>query len=152
MKVVLQRVKKASVKVKDNTVGKISNGILLFLGLTHDDTEKQADYLIEKISKTRIFEDENGKMNNSVEDISGSVLIVSQFTLYANCKKGNRPSFTDAMNPVDAEKLYNYFVQTFSKKDLNIQTGEFGASMQVELLNDGPVTIVLDRDNKELAI
>jgi D-tyrosyl-tRNA(Tyr) deacylase len=156
MRVVLQRVKKANVKVDNkttlqqaqDTVSEIADGFLLLLGITHADTKKDADYLVDKIAKMRIFEDENKKMNKSLEEVGGSVLVVSQFTLYADCKKGNRPSFTNAAKPDEAEKLYEYFIELFKERKIDTKTGEFGAYMNVELVNDGPVTIVLDTARK----
>ncbi|CDA30598.1 d-tyrosyl-tRNA(Tyr) deacylase [Clostridium sp. CAG:492] len=147
MKIVVQRVKNAQVKVDEKTVGKIEKGLLIFLGIGKNDDEKIADKFVKKICKLRIFEDENKKMNKSVKDINGDILIISQFTLYANCKSGNRPSFTEACEPQKANKLYEYFKKMCSKElERNIQSGVFGADMKVELLNDGPVTIILDSE------
>ena len=143
MKIVLQRVKEASVTVDGAEVGRIGKGYLLLLGVGDGDTKKDADKLIEKISKLRIFSDENGKTNLSIGDVGGDVLVVSQFTLYADCKKGNRPSFTDAATPALAEELYGYFVDTAKVYFKNVACGVFGASMQVSLVNDGPFTLVL---------
>jgi D-tyrosyl-tRNA(Tyr) deacylase len=144
MKVVLQRVTRARVEVDSQTVGQIADGLLVLLGITHADTEQHADALVEKITKLRIFEDDEGAMNDSILDTAGGLLVVSQFTLYADCKKGNRPSFGDASRPEHAEPLYNYFVQKCISTGLHVETGEFGAHMQVDLVNDGPVTIVLE--------
>mgnify|MGYP004532542427 CR=1 FL=1 len=147
MKIVLQRVKNAQVKVDEKSVGKIEKGLLIFLGIGKNDDEKIADKFVKKICNLRIFEDENKKMNKSVKDINGDILIISQFTLYANCKSGNRPSFTEACEPQKANELYKYFKKMCSKElEKNIQSGVFGADMKVELLNDGPVTIILDSE------
>lgn len=148
MRVVLQRVKNAKVDVNKKTVGEISHGFLILLGIGHDDSEIDADWLIEKILKLRVFEDEDGKMNKNIFDISGSLLVISQFTLYANCKKGNRPSFVDAAKPEEANRLYEYFVSKATDSNINVETGEFGKHMEVSLLNDGPVTIILDTKDK----
>ena len=147
MKIVLQRVKNAQVKVDEKSVGKIEKGLLIFLGIGKNDDEKITDKFVKKICNLRIFEDENKKMNKSVKDINGDILIISQFTLYANCKSGNRPSFTEACEPQKANALYEYFKKMCSKElERNIQSGVFGADMKVELLNDGPVTIILDSE------
>ena len=147
MKIVLQRVKNAQVKVDEKSVGKIEKGLLIFLGIGKNDDEKITDKFVKKICNLRIFEDENKKMNKSVKDINGDILIISQFTLYANCKSGNRPSFTEACEPQQANELYEYFKKMCSKElERNIQSGVFGADMKVELLNDGPVTIILDSE------
>ncbi|OGH59354.1 MAG: D-tyrosyl-tRNA(Tyr) deacylase [Candidatus Magasanikbacteria bacterium RIFCSPHIGHO2_01_FULL_33_34] len=148
MRVVLQRVKNVSVKVNNKSVGEISGGLLLFVGVGQNDKENQADYLVEKIIKMRIFDDIDGKMNESLLDIGGQILVVSQFTLYADSTKGNRPSFMAAASGEKAENLYNYFVQKLRDKGIKVETGEFGANMEVGLLNDGPVTILLDTEAK----
>ena len=146
MRLLVQRVKYANVKVNNEIIGKIDNGFLVFLGITHTDTEENADYLVQKLINLRVFEDENEKMNLSIQDIKGDLLIISQFTLYADTKKsGNRPSFTDAAKPEQANKLYEYFIEKCKQKGIYTQTGEFGADMKVELLNDGPVTIMLEK-------
>lgn len=147
MKVVLQRAKYAEIKVEEKVVGKIENGLLIFLGIGKNDNENIADKLVKKICNMRIFEDENNKMNKSIKDINGDILLVSQFTLYANCKSGNRPSFIDACEPKKANELYEYFKKS-CKQELkkNIESGIFGANMKVELLNDGPVTILLNSE------
>ena len=147
MKVVLQRAKYAEFKVEEKIVGKIENGLLIFLGIGKNDNENIADKLVKKICNMRIFEDENNKMNKSIKDINGDILLVSQFTLYANCKSGNRPSFIDACEPKKANELYEYFKKS-CKQELkkNIESGIFGANMKVELLNDGPVTILLNSE------
>ena len=147
MKIVLQRAKYAEVKVNEKSVGKIEKGLLIFLGIGKNDDEKIADKFVKKICNLRIFEDETKKMNKSVKDINGDILIISQFTLYANCKSGNRPSFTEACESQKANELYEYFKKMCSKElEKNIQSGVFGADMKVELLNDGPVTIILDSE------
>ena len=146
MKLVVQRVKKAKVTVEDKIVGEIEKGFLVLLGVKPTDTEKTADYLVKKLCNLRVFKDENDKMNLNIKQVKGSLLIVSQFTLYANCKEGNRPSFTDAAKPDKANELYEYFCNKCRENEIEVQTGEFGAHMQVELLNDGPVTIILEND------
>lgn len=145
MKLLVQRVKQAEVKVDDKIIGKIDKGCLVFVGITHNDTEKEADYLAKKLVNLRIFEDENGKMNLNVKDVVGKLLLVSQFTLYANCENGNRPSFTDAAKPDIANDLYEYFCKKCSEYEIDIQKGIFGADMKVKLINDGPVTIILEK-------
>lgn len=142
MRAVVQRVKRAKVMINDKIVGKIDEGLLILLGVTHEDTEENVDYLVRKILNLRIFKDENDKMNLSVKDIKGEILVVSQFTLYADTSKGNRPSFTNAAKPEIANKLYEYFKEKCAE-EIKVQSGEFGANMQVELINDGPVTIVI---------
>ena len=145
MRLLVQRVNNASVEVNEEIIGKIDKGFLVFLGITHTDTEDIADHLVNKLLNLRVFEDENEKMNLSLQDIQGQLLIISQFTLYGDTKKsGNRPSFIDAAKPEEANKLYEYFVSKCKEKDIYTQTGEFGAHMKVELLNDGPVTIMLE--------
>lgn len=144
MRAVVQRVNRASVKVKGNITGKIGKGLLVFLAVCDEDTNEDLVYLADKITKLRIFEDENGKMNLSLEDIGGEILIVSQFTLFGDCRKGKRPSFSQAGNPVYAEKMYEGFISYINSKNFNAQKGVFGADMKVELLNDGPVTMLLD--------
>ena len=145
MKLVIQRVKNAKVEVDDKVVGKIGEGFLVLLGVGPDDTEETADFLVEKLCNLRVFTDKNDKMNLSLQDINGELLIVSQFTLYADCKKGNRPSFVNAANPEKANILYEYFKKQCLKKVKNVQCGIFGAHMQVSLLNNGPVTIILEK-------
>lgn len=149
MKAVIQRVKYATVKVDNKIIGECKQGFMILLGVIDGDTENDADKLIKKIPVLRIFEDENGKMNKSLLDIDGEILIVSQFTLAADCSHGRRPSFTASASPDIANELYEYFVGELKTAGVkSVQTGEFGADMAVELLNDGPVTIVLD--SKEL--
>lgn len=145
MKCLVQRVKEAEVKVSNDVVGKIEQGFLVLLGVKDGDTVKEADYLVKKLLNLRVFEDENGKMNLSIKDIKGELLIVSQFTLYADCKSGNRPSFIKAAKPNIAEPLYEYFCDECKKQNIHVEKGIFGANMQVSLLNDGPVTIMLER-------
>ena len=146
MKAVIQRVKSSSVMVDNEITGAIDHGLLVLLGIHEDDTDDQLEWLCNKISKLRIFEDEEGKMNLSVQDVGGGILVVSQFTLYANADKGTRPSFIEAARPEKAEPMYENMVKWFKENtDLNIQTGEFGAMMNVKLENDGPVTIILEK-------
>lgn len=144
MKFVIQRVKEASVKVDGKYTGKINKGYLVLIGVGHEDTKEEADKYIRKMINLRIFEDENGKTNLSLKDVGGELLLVSQFTLYASCKKGNRPSFTEAGDPVKAEQLYEYIVEQCKKEIDVVQTGVFGAHMEVSLTNDGPFTVVLE--------
>lgn len=145
MKFVIQRVKNAQVDVDNKIVGKIDNGFLVLIGITHTDTKEIADYLVKKLINLRVFEDDNGKMNLSLNDINGSLLLVSQFTLYADCSGGNRPSFTEAAKPDFANELYEYIIGECKKKVNKVETGIFGADMKVNLLNDGPVTIILEK-------
>lgn len=147
MRAVLTRVKHASVSIDGKETARIGEGFLILLGVTHEDTEAQAVKLAEKLTGLRIFEDEAGKMNRGLTDVGGEVLIVSQFTLYGNCKKGRRPEFLSAARPEVAIPLYEKFVQLCRDKGLHVETGEFGAYMQVESLNDGPVTLIVDTDN-----
>jgi D-aminoacyl-tRNA deacylase len=145
MRIVIQRVSEANVKIDGNTVGEIKKGLLVFLGIEHVDAEMDADYLIQKLIHLRIFGDVEGKMNLSVSDISGALLIVSQFTLFADTKKGNRPSFIRSARPEQAIPLYDYFLSQLKKSfSGKIEKGVFGGNMQVELINDGPVTIIMD--------
>ena len=144
MKIVLQRVSRASVTVDDTKVGEIGKGYVLLLGIGEGDTKEQADQLLAKISKLRIFADENGKTNVNISNVQGEVLIISQFTLYADCRKGNRPSFILAANPSLAEELYNYFVESAKPLFGKVACGIFGAYMQIDLVNDGPFTLILE--------
>ena len=144
MRVVVQRVKHASVTINGTVNGKINNGFLVLLGIQSTDSEQDVDYLVKKVTNLRIFSDENDKMNLSLKDVNGELLIVSQFTLYANCKEGNRPSFVEAAKPDVAIPLYEYFVSECKKIIPVVETGLFGADMKVDLLNDGPVTIIMD--------
>ena len=145
MKLLVQRVKNAEVKVEGKTVGKIDKGFLVLCGVTHTDTKEIADYLVKKLCNLRVFEDENEKMNLSIKQIQGELLIVSQFTLYADTTGGNRPSFIEAAKPDMAKELYEYFCDKCSKENINVQKGVFGAHMEVSLINDGPVTIMLEK-------
>ncbi|MDD7392452.1 D-aminoacyl-tRNA deacylase [Fusobacterium gastrosuis] len=144
MRTVIQRVKYAQVQINGLTVGKIEKGFLILLGINHNDTMKEVKWLANKIKDLRIFEDENDKMNLSLKDVNGEVLIISQFTLYGNCIKGRRPSFIDAAKPELANELYLKFIDEFRSFDIKTETGKFGADMKVELLNDGPVTLIID--------
>ena len=145
MKLVVQRVKNAKVEVNEKVVGEIDKGFLVLLGVTHTDTKEIADYLVKKLCHLRIFEDENEKMNLSLKDVNGKLLIVSQFTLYADCTAGNRPSFINAAKPDFANELYEYFCQKCKDSGIEVETGVFGADMKVSLLNDGPVTIIMEK-------
>jgi D-tyrosyl-tRNA(Tyr) deacylase len=144
MRVVIQRVKEAQVKVDGKLIGQIAQGMLVFLGIARDDTQASADYLIKKITELRIFEDAQGKMNVSAQEVAGQFLVVSQFTLYGNCDKGRRPSFDEAADPVQGEELYNYFVTQLKATKAKVDTGQFRATMDVSLINDGPVTFIID--------
>ena len=146
MKFVVQRVTHAEVEVGQNIIGKIGTGFLVLIGISHGDTQEVADKMIRKLVNMRIFEDENGKTNLSLQDVSGELLLISQFTLYADCRKGNRPSFTKAGTPELAEELYEYIISECRKQVPSVQTGSFGANMKISLLNDGPFTIVLDSE------
>lgn len=145
MKVVLQRVKQAQVTVDEEVIGKIGTGFLLLVGFGPDDNDETLDYLVHKITNLRVFEDEAGKLNLSLKDVQGSILSVSQFTLYANTKKGNRPSFTEAAQPEQATQLYDNFNHRLAATGIPVATGKFGANMQVSLINDGPVTIIYEK-------
>ena len=147
MKFLIQVVKNASVDVNDKTIGSIDRGFLIFVGVNDNDTIEIADKMILKTVNLRIFEDENGKTNLSIGDITGSMLVISQFTLYADCRKGNRPSFIKAGSPEHAKAIYEYILSELSDKyHINVQSGEFGADMKVSLINDGPFTVMLDSD------
>lgn len=148
MRAVVQRVKKASVKIKSEIKGEIGEGLLVFLGVGTSDTEADVNYLVEKIINLRIFEDDNGKMNFSALKTEKELLVVSQFTLLGDCRKGRRPNFSAAASPEKAERLYNCFLSTAEKTGLKVESGQFQAMMDVELVNDGPVTLLLD-SNKE---
>lgn len=145
MRLVVQRVKNAKVEVDGKTVGSINKGFLVLLGVTHTDTRSEADYLVKKLCNLRVFEDENRKMNLGLKDIEGELLIVSQFTLYADCTQGNRPSFINAAKPDVANELYEYFCEKCMEQNIKVEKGIFGADMKVSLLNDGPVTIILEK-------
>jgi D-tyrosyl-tRNA(Tyr) deacylase len=144
MKAVVQRVKNANVKVDDKVIGSIGNGILLLLGIEETDEDKDLEYMCDKVPNLRIFEDENGKMNKSLLDVGGSILVISQFTLLGDARKGRRPSFIAAARPDKAIPMYEKYIAEMKEKNIFTQTGEFGADMKVELTNDGPVTILLD--------
>lgn len=145
MRLVVQRVANAKVDVEGKTVGKIGKGFMVLCGITHTDTEAEADYLAKKLCNLRVFEDENGKMNLGLKDINGELLVISQFTLYANTKDGNRPSFIDAAKPALANSLYEYFLKKCTEYGIKVEKGVFGAHMEVSLLNNGPVTIILEK-------
>ncbi|MCI9212907.1 MAG: D-tyrosyl-tRNA(Tyr) deacylase [Ruminococcus sp.] len=146
MRFVIQRVTRSSVSVDGTTIGKIGKGFLVLIGISQEDTQETADKLVKKMTGLRIFEDENGKTNLSLADVGGALLLISQFTLYANCKKGNRPSFTEAGSPEKANALYEYIIQACREKVPVVETGSFGAEMEVSLVNDGPFTILLDSE------
>lgn len=146
MKVVVQRVKRASVTIDNKIAGKIENGLLLLVGIHESDTKKEVDWCCRKIPSLRIFEDDEGKMNRSVTDANGKILVVSQFTLYGNANKGTRPSFIEAARPEKAEPLYDYMIESLKKESgLKIESGTFGAMMDVELINSGPMTLILEK-------
>lgn len=150
MRVVVQRSKEASVMVDNKVVGSINKGLVLLVGFTHNDTSKEIDYVINKIVNLRIFDDEFGVMNKSLLDINGGVLSISQFTLYALTNKGRRPSYVNALNSKYATKLYDEFNEKLVKYNVNVATGIFGADMQVSLINDGPITIIIEKNNDVL--
>ena len=145
MKLIVQRVSHANVVVDNEIVGKIGKGFLVLCGITHTDTKENADFLAKKLCNLRVFEDENEKMNLSVKDVNGELLIISQFTLYADCTGGNRPSFVNAAKPDYANELYEYFLDKCAEYGVKVEHGVFGAHMEVSLLNDGPVTIELEK-------
>lgn len=145
MRIVIQRVKNASVRVNGNVSGSIKYGLLLLVGIHESDSEEQLDWCCRKIPKLRIFNDDEGKMNLSLQDIEGEILVVSQFTLYGNMKKGTRPSFIEAAKPEKAEGIYNKMIKKLKGTGLKVESGEFGAMMEVDFINDGPVTLVMDR-------
>ena len=144
MKIVIQRSLKANVTVNSNVVGKIDNGMVILVGFTNGDNEQVIDKMVRKVVNLRIFDDENGVMNKSIIDVKGSILSISQFTLYANAKKGNRPSYTEALVYDEAEKLYNIFNEKLKNENIKVETGIFGEEMKVNLTNDGPITIILE--------
>lgn len=148
MRALLQRVSRAQVSVAGEVVGAIGPGFVVLLGVTHSDTPAEADWLANKITGIRLFEDAEGKMNAALADVDGSVLVVSQFTLYGDARKGRRPSFTDAARPEHAEPLVDYFVEQLRRQGLAVATGIFGAAMDVEIHNDGPVTLMVERNNE----
>ena len=145
MKFVVQRVSCAKVEVENEIVGKIEKGFMVWIGIKDTDTKQEADYLVKKLINLRVFEDENKKMNLSLKDVNGELLLVSQFTLYGDCSGGNRPSFIEAAKPEKANELYNYIIEQCKKQITNVRTGIFGADMKVSLVNDGPVTIVMEK-------
>ena len=145
MKIVLQRCSRAEVRIDGETVGRIGTGFVVLVGITHSDTREDADFLAKKVAGMRVFEDAEGKMNLSLAEVDGQILSISQFTLYGNARKGNRPSFIEAARPEVAEPLYNYFNQVLREQyGLHVETGRFGANMQVDFVNNGPVTIIVD--------
>lgn len=144
MRAVVQRVKEASVEVDDKAIGAINHGLLVYLGVTHEDDKEDLQYMIDKIPNLRIFEDEDEKMNRSLKDVEGELLIVSQFTLYGDARKGRRPSFIQAARPESATPLYEALIKNLREQGIHVETGEFGADMKVSSLNDGPVTLLLD--------
>lgn len=146
MRFVIQRVQKASVSVESRIVGNINKGYVVFLGVNHSDTIEIADKMVQKLLNLRIFEDENGKTNLDIKTVSGELLIISQFTLYADCRKGNRPSFTNAGNPELANMLYKYVIKKCNQQVKKVEHGVFGAHMEISLINDGPFTIILDSE------
>lgn len=146
MRVLVQRSLESSVLVDNKIVGKIDNGLVLFVGFTHGDSKKEIDYMVDKVINLRIFDDENGVMNKSLMDVKGSILSISQFTLYGNAKKGRRPSYVDALGGEDASKLYDEFNNELLKHNIKVETGIFGADMVVNITNDGPVTLLLTKD------
>ena len=146
MRFVIQRVTEAAVRVDGELLGQIEKGYLVLIGVAESDTEEIADKMVKKMTGLRIFEDEQGKTNLALKDVGGSLLLVSQFTLYANCKKGNRPSFIEAKNPEEANALYEYIIAECKKQIPVVETGSFGADMKVELLNDGPFTLMLESE------
>lgn len=146
MRFVIQRVNRAEVSVENQIIGKIQKGLLVFIGISNNDTKDIADKMLKKLIQLRIFEDDNGKTNLSIDEINGQLLLVSQFTLYANCKKGNRPSFIEAGSPALALELYNYLIEKAQSQIPFVKTGEFGADMKINLENNGPFTIILDSE------
>ena len=147
MRVVVQRCSRAEVRIDGSSVGKIGQGYMLLVGISESDTKEEAEVIAKKIAQLRVFEDGEGKMNLSIRDVGGAILSISQFTLYADCRKGNRPSFIRAARPEQAEKLYDFFNETLRKTyGLTVETGRFGADMKVDFVNDGPVTILLDSE------
>ncbi|MBG9983210.1 D-tyrosyl-tRNA(Tyr) deacylase [Aerococcaceae bacterium DSM 111020] len=150
MRLVIQKAQQASVTVEDRVMGQISHGFMVLVGVTHSDTKQDAEYCARKVANMRLFEDAEGKTNLSLADVGGAVLSISQFTLYANTRKGNRPSFVNAAEPQQAEDLYEYFNEQLRQYDVEIATGEFGAHMAIDFINDGPMTILIDSQNKDL--
>jgi len=150
MRLVLQRVKEARVDVASATVGAISTGLLILIGVTSTDTQQDAEYLADKVIYLRIFPDEERRMNRSILEVGGSLLVVSQFTLYGDCRKGRRPSFDRAAPPEQARRLYEYFIERLTSRNIIVQTGVFQAEMQIHLVNDGPVTFILDSPDRQI--
>ena len=150
MKIVVQRSKNAKVEVNNEIVGKIDYGLVLLVGFTHNDTIKEIDYMVDKVINLRIFDDENGIMNKSLIDVNGSILSISQFTLYADSRKGRRPSYVNALSSEKAKEMYEIFNNKLKENNINVETGIFQADMQVSLINDGPVTIILEKDNENI--
>lgn len=144
MRAVVQRVKKSRVVIENQENSKIENGLMVLLGVTHEDKKEDVDYLLEKIINLRVFEDEDGKLNKSLLDVKGNLMVVSQFTLYGDCRKGRRPNFMQAAKPEIAVPLYESFLKKAKEHPINVESGVFGADMQIELINDGPVTLILD--------
>lgn len=144
MRAVVQRVKQSSVKVDGKVIGHIQKGFNVLIGISSSDTDKDLEYIKDKLINLRVFEDENNKMNLSIKDIKGEMLIISQFTLYGDCRKGRRPNFMQAMMPGEAEKVYDKFIKMMKSDDIKIETGIFGADMEVNIVNDGPVTLIID--------
>ena len=148
MKIVIQRVSEASVSIDGEINGQIQKGFMILTGICEEDTQEDISWLTKKVIGLRVFSDEEGKMSLSIKDVGGSILLISQFTFHASTKKGNRPSFIHAAKPAQAIPLYEAFIKQLSKEDINVQTGKFGADMKVSLINDGPVTIIIDSKNK----
>lgn len=144
MKVLIQRVREAKVRIEERTIGSIGKGLLVFLGVRRGDTEEDADYLVSKVLNLRIFEDPDGKLNLSLAETGAELLVVSQFTLYGDCRKGRRPSFTEVAGPQHASRLYSYFIERAVQEGIRVQSGKFQARMEVELINDGPVTLIIE--------
>lgn len=150
MRIVLQRSKEANVKVHNKVIGSITSGLVLLVGVTHEDTLEDAVWCADKVANLRVFEDDSGKMNVSLLDVNGEILSISQFTLYGDCRKGRRPNFMRSAKPDDALPLYNYFNELLIQKGIKVEKGEFGAMMDVSLINDGPVTLILDSKDIKL--
>ncbi|MBM7541734.1 D-aminoacyl-tRNA deacylase [Amphibacillus cookii] len=149
MRAVIQRVTEAKVRVAEQVIGQIGQGLVVLLGITHDDSKEDADYLVKKISHLRIFEDDQEKMNLSLLDVKGQLLSISQFTLYSDTRKGRRPNFMEAAKPDQAEPLYDYFNQQMQQLSVTVKTGKFGAMMDIDLINNGPVTIMIDSRDRQ---
>ncbi|MCF7791791.1 MAG: D-tyrosyl-tRNA(Tyr) deacylase [Victivallales bacterium] len=145
MKALIQRVSEASVTIENETKGRIDKGFVVLLGITHKDTKKEADFVADKVANLRVFKDEHGKMNLSLKEVEGELLVISQFTLYGDCRKGRRPSFVEAARPEHAIPLYEYFVEQLKKTGVKVETGIFGAGMEVDIHNSGPVTLMIEK-------